>query len=65
MANKHLLNSRKLKVEYFYDLKSIFNSLHSPSSSDEFKNAWSYTCIHPYVFMVLCSVKHKEKFALP
>jgi hypothetical protein len=26
--------------------------------STEFKNAWSYTSISPYVFMVLCLIKH-------
>jgi len=25
---------------------------HSPPSSSEVRNAWSYTCITPYVFMV-------------
>jgi hypothetical protein len=30
---------------------------HSPPSSDEVKNAWSYTSIPQYVFMAWCLVK--------
>jgi len=35
---------------------------HIISTSVEGKNAWSYTTIPPYYFMVWCSVKHKENF---
>jgi hypothetical protein len=28
----------------------------------EFKNAWSYTSIPPYVFMALCLVKQRDNF---
>jgi hypothetical protein len=35
---------------------------HSPSSSAEVENAWSYTSTHPYVFMVWCLVKHGDNF---
>jgi hypothetical protein len=38
---------------------------HSPPSSAEVKNVWSYTSIHPYVFMVWCLVKDRDKFTLP
>jgi hypothetical protein len=31
---------------------------HSPPSSAEVKNAWSYTSTPPYVFMAWCLVKH-------
>jgi hypothetical protein len=30
---------------------------HSPPSSAELKNAWSYTSTFQYVFMALCLVK--------
>jgi hypothetical protein len=32
---------------------------HSPSSSDEVKNAWNYTFTPPYVFVSWCLVKYK------
>jgi hypothetical protein len=32
---------------------------HSPPSSAEFKNAWSYTSTPQYVFMVWCLVNHR------
>jgi hypothetical protein len=35
---------------------------HSTPSGAEVKNVWSYTCTPPYVFMVLCSFKHKDDF---
>jgi hypothetical protein len=33
---------------------------HSPQSSTEVKNAWSYTSIPQYAFMAWCSVKSIE-----
>jgi len=36
---------------------------HSPQSSAEVKNAWSYTST-PHVFMTWCFVKHRVKFTL-
>jgi hypothetical protein len=33
---------------------------HSPQSSAEVKNAWSYTSTLPYVFMAWCLVKHRD-----
>jgi hypothetical protein len=35
---------------------------HSPPSSDEVKNAWSYTATPQYAFMVSCLVKHRDNF---
>jgi hypothetical protein len=35
---------------------------HSPPSSVEVNNAWSYTSTPPYVFMTWCLVKHKNNF---
>jgi hypothetical protein len=35
---------------------------HSPPSSTEVKNAWSYTSTPPYVFMAWCFVKHRDNF---
>jgi hypothetical protein len=35
---------------------------HSPPSSAEIKNAWSYTSIPQYVFMAWCLVKHRDNF---
>jgi hypothetical protein len=35
---------------------------HSPPSSARVKNAWSYTFIPQYVFMVWCLVKHRDYF---
>jgi hypothetical protein len=35
---------------------------HSPPSSAEVKNAWSYTSTPQYVFMAWCLVKHTDKF---
>jgi hypothetical protein len=35
---------------------------HSPQSSAEVKNAWSYTSTPLYVFMAWCLVKHKDNF---
>jgi hypothetical protein len=32
---------------------------HSPQSSAEVNNAWSYTSIPPYVFMAWCLVKYR------
>jgi len=29
------------------------------------KNAWSYTSLFQYVFMVWCSVMHRNNFTLP
>jgi hypothetical protein len=34
---------------------------HSPPSSAEVKNAWSYTSITPYVFMAWCLVRHRTR----
>jgi hypothetical protein len=38
---------------------------HSPPSSAEVKNAWSYTSTSQYVFMAWCLVKHRETLLLP
>jgi hypothetical protein len=38
---------------------------HSPPSSAEVKNAWSYTSTPQYVFMEWCLVKHRDNFTLP
>jgi hypothetical protein len=35
---------------------------HSPPSSAEVKNAWSYASTPQYVFMAWCLVKHRDKF---
>jgi hypothetical protein len=35
---------------------------HSPPSSAEVKNAWSYTSAPQYVFMAWCLVKHRDNF---
>jgi hypothetical protein len=35
---------------------------HSPPSSVEVKNAWSYTSTPQYAFMAWCSVKHRDNF---
>jgi hypothetical protein len=35
---------------------------HSPPSSVEVKNAWSYTSTPQYVFMAWCLVKHRDNF---
>jgi hypothetical protein len=35
---------------------------HSPPSSAEVKNAWSYTSTPQYVFMAWCLVKHRDAF---
>jgi hypothetical protein len=35
---------------------------HTPPSSAEVKNAWSYTSTPQYVFMAWCLVKHKDNF---
>jgi hypothetical protein len=35
---------------------------HSPPTSAEVKNAWSYTSTHQCVFMAWCLVKHRENF---
>jgi hypothetical protein len=35
---------------------------HSPPSSAEVKNAWSYTSTHQYVFMAWCLVTHRDNF---
>jgi hypothetical protein len=35
---------------------------HSPPSSTEVKNVWSYTSTPQYVFMVWCLVKHRDSF---
>jgi hypothetical protein len=35
---------------------------HSPPSSAEFKNVWSYTSTPPYFFMAWCLVKHRDNF---
>jgi hypothetical protein len=34
---------------------------HSPPSSTEVKNAWSYTSTSQYVFMAWCLVKHRDR----
>jgi len=36
----------------------------SPSSSDEVKNLWSCTCTPPYIYMLWCSIKHKDNLIL-
>jgi hypothetical protein len=38
---------------------------HSPPSSAEVKNSWSYTSTPQYVFMEWCLVKHMDNFTLP
>jgi hypothetical protein len=41
---------------------------HSPPSSAEVKNAWSYASAPQYAFMAGCSIKkkkHRENFSLP
>jgi hypothetical protein len=35
---------------------------HSPPSSAEVKNAWSYTSTPQYVFVAWCLVKHRDNF---
>jgi hypothetical protein len=35
---------------------------HSPQSSAEVKNVWSYTSAPQYTFMAWCLVKHRDKF---
>jgi hypothetical protein len=35
---------------------------HSPPSSAEVKNAWSYTSTPQYVFIAWCLVKHRDNF---
>jgi hypothetical protein len=35
---------------------------HSPQSSAEVKNGWSYTSTPQYVFMAWCLVKHRDSF---
>jgi hypothetical protein len=35
---------------------------HSPQSSAEGKNAWSYTSTPQYVYMAWCLVKHRDNF---
>jgi hypothetical protein len=35
---------------------------HSPQSSAEVKNTWSYISTPPYVFMAWCLVKHRDNF---
>jgi hypothetical protein len=35
---------------------------HSPPSSDQVTNAWNYTSIFPYIFMVWHSLKQKGNF---
>jgi hypothetical protein len=35
---------------------------HRPQSGDEVKNEWSYTCVHPYVFIVLDLLKPSGNF---
>jgi hypothetical protein len=35
---------------------------HSPPSSAEIENAWSYTSTPQYVFMARCLVKHRDNF---
>jgi hypothetical protein len=37
---------------------------HSPPSSAEVKNAWSYTSTPQYAFMAWCLVKHRDSFYL-
>jgi hypothetical protein len=37
---------------------------HSPPSSAEVKNAWSYTFSPQYTFMAWCLVKHRDYFTL-
>jgi hypothetical protein len=37
---------------------------HSPPSSAEVRNVWSYTSTPQYVFMVWCLVKHRDNFFL-
>jgi hypothetical protein len=35
---------------------------HSPPSSADVKNAWSYTSTPQHIFMVWCVVKHRDNF---
>jgi hypothetical protein len=35
---------------------------HSPPSSAEVKNAWSYTSTSPFVFIAWCLVKYRDNF---
>jgi hypothetical protein len=37
---------------------------HTPPSSAEVKNEWSYTSTPQYVFMAWCLVKHTDNFTL-
>jgi hypothetical protein len=37
---------------------------HAPLSSNEVKNAWSYTSIPQYVFMEWCLVKHRDNLKI-
>jgi hypothetical protein len=38
---------------------------HSPPSSAEVQNVWSYTSTPQYIFMAWCLVKHRDNFTLP
>jgi len=37
---------------------------HLSPTIPEVKNAWSYTSTHPYVFVRLCLIKHRDNFTL-
>jgi len=49
--------SRSLRIMRLY-----YEADHSPPSSPEVKNAWSYISNPPYVFMTWYLVKHRDKF---
>jgi hypothetical protein len=42
--------------------RPVCEANHSPSSSAEVKNAWSYTATPQYVFMAWCLVKRRVNF---
>jgi len=53
-----------MKFSFKDDLFPLFtlHNYHAPASSDEVKNAWSYTSIPQYVFTSWCLVKHRDNF---
>jgi hypothetical protein len=44
--------------------RPLLEANHSSRSSAEVKNAWSYTSIHPNVFMAWCLVKHRDNLCM-
>jgi hypothetical protein len=62
-ASRLVLGPTQPPIQWVSEIKRLeVEAGHSPPSSAEVKNAWSYTSTSQYVFMAWCLIKHRDNF---